>query len=121
MLFLSLEENANMTTLTVIGFLLIIETILTVAMMEQIIKALLSLPGKFTRQWMFRAVNNVIVAFMLDTAVSYFMSSFTGSSIIAGTANLAASVIVAAVLPKRIRKKYGHLVETGIDRNVVQN
>lgn len=106
-----------MTTLTVIGILLIAETILTVVMMEMIIKILLSLPSRNLRRLMYKFVNNMFVAFLLDTAISVFMTAFTGSSVIAGTANLVASILAAVVLPGRIDRKFKHLVDVGVPRN----
>lgn len=108
-----------MVTLTVIGILLVIETVLTVFMMEQAVTFLMSIPIKPVRQFMYKMINNVFVAFLLDTAISAFMTAFTGSSIIAGTANLAASVLTAFYLPGRIERKFGHLVEDG--SRVAQN
>ncbi len=110
-----------MVTITVIVFLLIIETILTVFMMEQIVTILLSVPGRPFRKFMYGLVNNMFVAFLLNTAVSAFMTMFTGSSVIAGTANLAASVLTAVYLPKRIERRFGYLVEDGIPKEIKSN
>ena len=94
-----------------IGFiLLIVDTIITVAIMNSVMNLLCGVRPEFMRIFLLKIMNHPITAFLTNLTISSILSYFTGEGMIAGMANLLSSVLVGVFLPRYTSQKYARFM-----------
>lgn len=90
----------------IIGLLLmVIDVIITIYIMILLMSTITRLP-KVAAAPLIRIIVNPVFAFILNLFVSSLIAFFTGSGMITGLANLGSSVLVGALLPPYLKRRY---------------
>jgi hypothetical protein len=88
-------------------FISIIMSIITGALMIQVIKIIVGIKWRWLRFKLYRIITFGPIAFLINFSISTGILSFTGSGMTAGAANMLSSILVAVIIPIIADRKFG--------------
>jgi len=91
--------------------LTIVDVIITASIMMSVLEALGSVKFVRLRVLLFKSLNNPLIAFLLNFAISNILAYFTGGGMVSGLANLLSSVLVGIFLPMYTRNRYSAFMD----------